>query len=432
MATSLSGWEVESAYENPGNLAPERVTILKEFWATLLVLFSTKDSLSKVWEEHFPPTADYSETAQFSKILDELTGESFRSEFYRLLRHDYADMLPMRFLKARSYEIDRAMRMLLTALHYRRDKIARAMRSEAEGDVDFISALRNGKSYVPCYDNQGRTITYIPIAKHSRGDGSQDTFERFTLYAMEHAHLLHLPYQDRTVLLVDMSNFSITSLDLSSIKFIIQNFEQYYPEELSEGIIHNAPWLFGTAWAIIKPLLRGPTREKITFTSSISQLAAKIGQVEAEKVLSTKMEYIAKPESEPVFKDEAQDLKTASRECVAALQEWNRNVDQFEEITKEWARPVASDTPVAEISDLSDKRAELAWKLSRSYWSIDEFVRPRSHYDRAGQLPPSSSTSLNVAPVAVPRASSRTSGKISLKSQLSSMSLSKSSTKNGK
>lgn len=422
----LSQWPAVSTYENPGNLVPEKVAVLKQFWAVLLAFFSSSRPLADQWTTHFPTDDDEPETRQFQDILDKLTGQDMRREFYALLRHDYADLLPLRFLKARSYEVDRAMRMLVNALAFRMENIPRAMRSEASGETAFIDALEKGKSFVPCYDNKGRTITLIRFANHFRGDCTLDVFERYTLYAMEHAHLLHLPFQDRTVLLVDMTGFSITSLDLSAIKFIIQNFEQYYPEELSEGVIHNAPWLFNTAWSIIKPLLRGPTREKITFTSNVNDLAAKIGRPQAEKVLGAKMEYVPRPASEASFKDEAQDLDTASPQCKAALDTWNENIEELEAMTREWTRPPAADTALEEISDLDAKRAELCWKLSKSYWLIDEFVRPRSYYDRAGMLPPSPDSGLNVARDARPVLSSANSSTSSLaKLRMSSLNVSR-------
>jgi len=64
---------------------------------------------------------------------------------------------------------------------------------------------------------------------------------------MEHAHRLHHSYRHHAVLLVDMMGFSLEISIQDQLKFIVQNFEQYYPEELSEGVIHDAPWLFGTA-----------------------------------------------------------------------------------------------------------------------------------------------------------------------------------------
>lgn len=402
-----SEWPEDSVYENPGNLSAAQKTSLKKFWSILLRLFRTENAISKEWSESFPPRGDAPpETDDLRKVLDEFTASSLRDEFYRFLRHDYADLLPMRFLKARSWEVDAAMRMLLTCLSFRRKSIPGAMMSEVAGEPDFLAALHKGKSFVPCYDDRGRTVTYIKLANHARGDCSQDVFERYTLYAMEHAHLLHLPRQDRTVLLVDMTGFYITTLDLGAIKFIINNFEMYYPEELSEGVIHNAPWLFSTAWAAIKPLLRPVTREKITFTSSETQLAAKIGRAEAQRIAKASVNYIPRPASdEAPFRDQSRDLSSATPACRDAFETWNADLRAFEEATRRWCMvdtPEATTAATAAVmdgqrGDVEADRCACAWKLSRSYWLIDEYVRPKSYYDRAGMLPPSADSALNVS-----------------------------------
>ena len=386
---------VDTMYENPGTLSAQQSTTLKEFWTILLLLFSSKTNLKAEWVKLFPPRADEDADALLQQNLLELTGDMLRDEFYKLLRSDYADFLPLRFLRARSYDQERAATMLVNALAFRRKNIPKAMMSEVNATDEFLEAMRKGKSFVPCYDSHGRSITCIRMKNHVRGDCSLDCFERYILYQMEHAHLLHQPLQDRTVLLVDMTGFSITSLDISAIKFLILNFEQYYPEELYEGIIHNAPWLFSGAWACIKPLLRQATRDKITFTSNVRELAAKIGDSEAEKVLTTQMQYIPRPVDE-VFKDESKDLSSASEEYKAALASWTQQIIEFEESTREWARPPASDTPLEHSQSVESKRAEIAWRLSETYWRIDPFIRPKSYYDRAGLLPPASTNSLTL------------------------------------
>ncbi|ORY79852.1 CRAL-TRIO domain-containing protein, partial [Protomyces lactucae-debilis] len=322
-------------------------------------------------------------------VLKETSPALLRKDFYTLLRHDYPDLVPLRFLKARLYELDRSTRMLLCSLSFRRKAIPVALRSETKHDMDFLRSMKKAKSFVPCYDQRGRTITTIRIKNHSRGDCTQATFENYMIYCMEHAHLLHLPYQDRTVLLVDMTDFSLTALDLTAIKFIIQNFEQNYPEELSEGIIHNAPWLFTTAWAAIKPLLRGPTREKITFTSNENDLAAKLGKEAARTALKYQLEYHGRPLDED-WKDEAADPATASPEYHAAMKVWEDNIKTFEGLTKRWIDPdlATSVDSADEIAKLEQDRIDASWTLAESYWLIDKFVRPSSYYDRLGLLPP--------------------------------------------
>lgn len=433
----MDGWKVDGPFETPGSLSAEQSDKLRTFWSIVLRLFGCAD-VSKEWAAVFPKYVVEDDFADCLRVFDPPT--TFRDEYYRLQRHDYADLLPLRFLKARLYEMDRSMRMLIMALAFRRREIPRAMRSEtlADGrtpDPAFADVIRAQKSVVPCYASDGRTVTCIKLRNHQRGDCTLDAFERFILYAMEHAHLLHLPYQDRTVLLVDMTGFSVTAIDIAAIKFIINNFEMYYPEELYEGIIHNAPWLFSSVWSLIKPLLRQATRDKITFTSSIDDLAAKIGRQEAERCVGFKLEYVPKPDDE-VFVDRTEPAQRADAPdgCKAAFAAWEENAVGVERLTEEWIElyrevpePASEpkdkaasegDAPAKTAEDLAaakqdlDGRREAAmWKLSESYWAIDPYVRPKSYLDRQNLLPPSRDNALTLsAPTPSPTASGCGSG----------------------
>ncbi|BFZ53976.1 hypothetical protein PYCC9005_001007 [Savitreella phatthalungensis] len=422
----MDGWNVKGPFETPGNLTPLQARRLRQFWTVLLRLFQA-DSIESEWKAIFPT---FLVDEDFSKAMAVFTSASiFREEYYRLLRHDYADLLPLRFLKARLYDLAKSTRMLIVALAFRKEQIPRAMHSEsrAANDKEFIDVIKAAKTYVPCYTEDGRSITCIKIRNHSRGDCSLDAFERFNLYAMEHAHLLHLPYQDRTVLLVDMAGFSITALDLSAIKFIINNFEQYYPEELYEGIIHNAPWLFSSVWSMVKPLLRQATRDKITFTSSVDELAAKIGRPQAERCVNFKLDYTERSDDEADFIDyrvpgePGRLVDGAPQACKDAFAKWDAATKKVEDLTQEWLKcyegedgvdteAVAADQPeendedadlakalaVSRI-DTDDARVTAMWRLSETYWEIDPWIRPRSYFDRQGLLPPSADSPLNLS-----------------------------------
>jgi len=161
-------------------------------------------------------------------------------------------------------------------------------------------------------------------------------------------------------------------------------------------------------------LLRQPTRMKITFVSNLNELPARVGRAPAERVLEAQMGYVPKSPDEPDFVDETIDLSTASAECQEAFRTANANIEAFERITTGWSRPPATDTPIADLQELAPKRAELCWQLSRSYWQIDPFVRPKSYHDRAGLLPPSHNNALNVMDRPVIRTSPSSSSSPSL------------------
>lgn len=69
----------------------------------------------------------------------------------------------------------------------------------AEGDNDFMSQLRLGKSYVHGLDKDGRPICFVRVRLHKPGDQSEESLERSIVYIMETTRLMLHPPVDTAV-----------------------------------------------------------------------------------------------------------------------------------------------------------------------------------------------------------------------------------------
>ena len=49
-----------------------------------------------------------------------------------------------------------------------------------------------------------------------------------------------------------MSNFSLSNMDYTPVRFMIKCFEANYPESLGVVLVHKAPWIFQGIWKVIK------------------------------------------------------------------------------------------------------------------------------------------------------------------------------------
>jgi|TARA_B110001450_G_C17620291_1_gene480904 hypothetical protein len=69
-----------------------------------------------------------------------------------------------------------------------------------------------------------------------------------------------------TFSILDLTNFNVKLLGhktRSLVQYVSKIAQDYYPEQLGQLMIVNAPYLFSTVWAIIKGWLDEKTREKI-------------------------------------------------------------------------------------------------------------------------------------------------------------------------
>ena len=174
-----------------------------------------------------------------------------------------------------------------------------------------------------------------------------------------------------------MSQFSLSNMDYTPVRFMIKCFEANYPESLGAVLVHKAPFVFLAIWNIIKGWLDPVVASKIHFTKSLEDLEQYIPRSQIMKELGGdedwEYEYVEPTVGEnDVFKDEAPRLK---------LQEERKaDVLEYEKKTFEWIAAGADAVSVKQDRDM------LAQKLQDNYWQLDRYVRARSLYDRIGMI----------------------------------------------
>ncbi|CAF2791954.1 unnamed protein product [Rotaria sp. Silwood2] len=61
-------------------------------------------------------------------------------------------------------------------------------------------------------------------------------------------------------------------MDYQHTSFLVNLFQNYYPESLGLGLVLNAPWLFTSCWRIIKRWLDPLVESKIHFINNVDDL----------------------------------------------------------------------------------------------------------------------------------------------------------------
>ena len=181
------------------------------------------------------PTTDVSQAAlseqddkhgqakDFKAALANSSPEDLRTAFWSMVKYDHPDALLLRFLRARKWDVDRALVMLIATMHWRMeemhvdDDIMR--RGEAgmledskssdpkvkkEGE-DFLAQIRMGKSFFHGVDKEGRPVCIVRARLHRQGEQSEQSLERFTVYTIENARMMLQPPVDTAVSIFIMS-----------------------------------------------------------------------------------------------------------------------------------------------------------------------------------------------------------------------------------
>ena len=408
----------------PGNLTPEEEVKLKQFWRmTLKVtgvdlgevtslpdttstinedlsslagdkkrksLFGRK---SKVESKSAPEDDKYGQTKEYQEALATTSPDEFRRALWRNSKNENPDAILLRFLRARKWDLQKALVMMISTLQWR----AKTMKIEEEivfkGELssledersndqavskegsDFLSQMRKGKSYVHGMDREGRPVTWVRVRLHHGGEQSDSSIERFTVHIFETTRLLIDPPSDTGDLFFDMSGFSMANMDYTPVKFMIKCFEANYPESLGVCLIYKAPWIFQGFWKIISRWLDPVVASKIHFTNSIKDLEPWVDRSQVPQEMGGDSpyvyHYIEPHEGEnDLMKDVATRKKLEAERAEIG--------EEFERLTIEWIKG----------ADVNARRQQLAAKMKQQYWKLDPYVRARSLYDRLGVLSP--------------------------------------------
>ena len=225
----------------PGNLTAEQDEKLKEFWVALFHVFGVKDSNAAIPPVENRPTSQkatehvektkkkggffggkshndtaaakdledkYGQNKEFQKIIETQSPESLREAFWSMVKSDNPDALLLRFLRARKWNVQNGLAMLIATMQWRLNEVkvdsdivkrgegGAAQDSESsdasvkkEGS-DFLQQLKMGKSFLHGTDKEGRPICLVRVKLHRAGEQSESSQERFTVYTIETARLL--------------------------------------------------------------------------------------------------------------------------------------------------------------------------------------------------------------------------------------------------
>ena len=188
----------------------------------------------------------HGQAKEFKAAIASIAPRDLRDAFWSMAKHDHPDALLLRFLRARKWDPEKALIMLISTMHWRAqemhvdDDIVR--RGEAgmledsnsadpqrqkEG-ADFLAQMRMGKSFLHGTDNEGRPMCVVRVRLHRQGEQSEQSLERFTVYTIETARMMLRPPVDTAVssrrlgglaltrvgqtIVFDMTNFSMANM----------------------------------------------------------------------------------------------------------------------------------------------------------------------------------------------------------------------------
>ncbi|KAF3005034.1 hypothetical protein E8E13_009124 [Curvularia kusanoi] len=343
----------------------------------------------------------FGQTAEFKAAIANIPAEDMRNAFWSFVKHDHPDALLLRFLRARKWDVEKALVMMVSTIKWRmgemhvddvivkngelgalEDATQTKDAKAKKDDEGFLEQLRMGKSYLHGLDNAGRPMCFVRARLHKAGEQTEESLERYTVYTIETARLLLRPPIDTATVVFDMTDFSMANMDYTPVKFMIKCFEANYPESLGTVLVYKAPWVFNAVWSIVRGWLDPVVAGKVSFVKNVDELSKFVPRDQIPTDLGGDEDWVFKyPEPVPGENDTMKD--TATRQKIEA--DRAQIVHRYESAVLEWVS-AGSSTQTDALDQRRKERDTIAEDLRKNYWVLDPYVRARTLYDRMGVI----------------------------------------------
>ncbi|KAI7827902.1 CRAL-TRIO domain-containing protein [Kickxella alabastrina] len=315
------------------------------------------------------------------KFESQIKDDTLRSAFWSVVREDHADVLMLRFLRARKWDIEKAYKMAIAAIKWRIEENVEEI--IWYGDIrNDASLMWKGVSYSHGKDKLGQPIIWSGSYLHHQKDQSYPQLKRYLIWMMETLRQLLAPPIERVCLIMDLTDHANANMDWPFVKTFLKFLEAYYPECLGICIVYNGPWWFSGVWKLISPLLDPVVASKVQFAQKPEGLLKFIDKKELLESRGGKDKYVydyVKPvadENKLMFDAEG---RAAAASTLENLQQ------QFIEATTEWTR-AKEEGDHDKLAKAAARRMEVSDLVKPAAMEKDKFTRARHFYTRAGVL----------------------------------------------
>ncbi|KAI5083996.1 hypothetical protein GOP47_0000165 [Adiantum capillus-veneris] len=174
---------------------------------------------------------------------------------------DIDDGTLRRFLRARSLNVDKALKFLLQHLKWCGTFKPLGFIPETE----IVNELKKEKIFVQGTDKTGRPIGVILATRHITSERNLEEFKRFVVYGFDKAVASLQGDQEKFVLIADLKGYGYKNMDVKGYLSILEILQDHFPERLGKFYILHVPSLFWVAWKVVYPFIDPNVRDKIVF-----------------------------------------------------------------------------------------------------------------------------------------------------------------------
>ncbi|KAJ1950057.1 phosphatidylinositol transfer protein csr1 [Linderina pennispora] len=280
------------------------------------------------------------------------------------------DAYVLRFLRARKWDVDAALVMLLKTVEWRVAQAIDEVAYYGEAALHYHT-MESGLAFACMTDRLRNPVYVVRVRVNIARNRNILAIRRFLCWQIESAQLLTRQSDGCVTILFDLTGFSKENIDIKLVRTLITLLTAYYPETLGILILHVNSWVFSGIWQLIQPFIDPAVKEKIVFAKGAADIAQYIDMDELIEEVGGNKPFCYKyvpPQSDE--NKRMQDMESR-RVCEAALE---HAVNQYESATREWV----------ETGTAPEGRTQARDAVLEAASSLDPYVRAHTLYHRVG------------------------------------------------
>ncbi|XP_064475214.1 motile sperm domain-containing protein 2-like [Ornithodoros turicata] len=164
-----------------------------------------------------------------------------------------------RFIRQKFLRVEEAVQMAKMALMWR-NKFEVNDITESNVPLEWFAF---GAMFPLGKDKYGSQMIISRVKLHRKNERMSKQMKRFLVFWVE--KLLYELDCVRLSFVFDCAGSGYANLDMEQIGFLINLFKSYYPWALGFILVYDMPWLYNTAWKVIKSWLPAEGVERIKF-----------------------------------------------------------------------------------------------------------------------------------------------------------------------
>ena len=307
-------------------------------------------------------------------IADSVYGD----ELFRAIGYDNPDVLILRWLRSRKWNVQASVNQIIETLKWRREWGVQELVANGERAISQAE-IATGKTYFMGHDKVGRPVCCIHPREHVKGQFSHEDSEKLTVFCVETYRKLLKPPIESVTVIFDMAGCDSKNMDLHQVKFLIHLLDNYYPDSLGLIFILNFPWILGKSWSLIKTWLNASVQKKVRFIHSEAELAEFIDpSVLPKRLHGEQPDFSYIP---PTAHDEAMFAAfRANTKGKAMAEAAHRDaVRNYLEATLKWAN---GDETIHTLTERKKARKQ----LRNTFEQLSPYISTRTYYHRVGVI----------------------------------------------